>query len=175
MSQLATITRSGRAAFAAALAAKPLHLAWGTGDPAWESNPSSAPSLINATALTAEVGRRLATQVAFVTPDEAGEIVIPTGMAGDVVQESRYSIVSQPSPYLYIRVAFDFADAANVTLRELALFSDTKTKADLPAGQRYFVPADIVDAGIMVAAQILDVPIVRSPSVRQTEEFVIAL
>lgn len=30
MSKLATITKSGRAAFAAALAAKPLHLAWGT-------------------------------------------------------------------------------------------------------------------------------------------------
>ena len=45
----------------------------------------------------------------------------------------------------------------------------------MPPGQRYFTPADIADPGIMVAGQILDTPIVRSPSVRQTEEFVISL
>lgn len=175
MPQLATITQSGRAAFAAALAALPLHLAWGSGDPAWDADQSTMPSLSNATALTAEVGRRLASQVAFVLPDSAGEIVIPTGMAGGVVQESRYSLASQPTPYLYVRVAFDFADAANVTIRELGLFSNTQTKPELPAGQRYFVPAEIAHAGILVAAQILDVPLKRSPSVRQTEEFVLAL
>lgn len=36
---MATLTHSGRAALAAALAAQTLHFAWGTGDPAWESAP----------------------------------------------------------------------------------------------------------------------------------------
>lgn len=176
MSKLATITKSGRAAFAAALAAKPLHLAWGTGDPAWDADPASAPSLANATSLVAEVGRRTITQVGFVVADEEGDIIIPTGTTSEgVVQESRYRLVAEPTPNLYLRVAYAFGDAANLTIRELAIFSDTKTAEGLPPGQRYFTPADIADPGIMVAGQILDTPIVRSPSVRQTEEFVISL
>lgn len=175
MAQTATITRSGRAAFAKALASLPLHLAWGTGDAAWDTDPSTMPSMVNATSLTNEVGRRLATQVAFVEPSDDGEIVIPSLSGSGTVQESRYSISADPTPYLYIRVSYDFQDAMNVIIRELAVFSDTKVDDALPAGQRYFIPANITDQGIMVAAQILDVPLQRSPSVRQTEEFVIAL
>ena len=35
---MATLTHSGRAALAAALASQTLHFAWGTGDAAWEVN-----------------------------------------------------------------------------------------------------------------------------------------
>ena len=176
MSVLATITKSGRAAFAAALAGKPLHLAWGTGDPAWDTDPSSVPSLVNATALVAEVGRRTVTQIGFVVADPDGDIVIPTGTtSGGDVQESRYRLVTEPTPNLYLRVAYQFGDAANLTIREMAIFSDTQTNPELPPGQRYFTPGELVAPGILVAAQILDTPIKRSPSVRQTEEFVLAL
>lgn len=65
---LATLTNTGRAAIASAIASRPLHLAWGTGDPAWDADDASLPSLVNATALTAEVGRRLATAVGYVEP-----------------------------------------------------------------------------------------------------------
>ena len=43
----ATLTTMGRAALAAALAARPLHLAWGEGDPAWDGAAgASLPSLV---------------------------------------------------------------------------------------------------------------------------------
>ena len=47
---LATLTNTGRAAIASAIASRPLHLAWGTGDPAWDADDASLPSLVNATA-----------------------------------------------------------------------------------------------------------------------------
>ncbi len=175
MSMLATVTRSGRAAFAAALAAQPLHLAWGTGLEEWDDPETEEPALYDAESLVNEVGRRLASQVGFVVPDESGDIIIPTGIHDGQIQESRYQLSPTPTPHLYVRVAYEFGDAANLTIRELALFSGTQIKPELPPGQRYFLPGDLADPGIMVAVQILRPPLQRSPSVRQTEEFVLSL
>ena len=171
---LATLTKTGRAAIARALAARPMHFAWGSGDPAWDEEGASIPSLAEATALVNELGRRTPAAVGFVTPDEEGGVVIPTGTdaAGGVITQ-RYSVSAEPTPYLYIRVNYDFADAPAATIREVGLFMDTRVRPETPAGQRYFTPAELEDPGFLVAAQILDSNINRSPSTRQTIEFVL--
>ena len=173
---LATLTHTGRAAIALAITARPLHLAWGSGNAAWDAPGADLPSLLTATALTNEVGRRTPNRVGFVTPDEAGDIVIPVSAGAEgAVQEARYRQSAEPTPYVYMLVNYDYADASNVVVRELGVFMDTVVKADLPPGQRYFTPADVEEPGLLLAAQIVLPPINRSPSVRQTVEFVLPI
>lgn len=174
---LATLTKSGRAAIAKAIAAQPLHLALGAGDPSWDDNPETQPqSLVTATALYHELGRRAPASVGFVVPDEDGGIIIPVGRGlDDIVQEARYTQVAEPSPYLYVRANFDYADASNSTIRELGLFLGTVMKEDLPPGQRYFLPGDIEDPGLLLAVQILETPITRAANIRQTIEYVLPI
>ncbi len=91
------------------------------------------------------------------------------------MEEARYAQVEGPTPYIYLRVNYDFADASSAVIREIGVFMDTVTNPDLPPGQFYFTPADLVDAGLLMAAQIIVPPINRSPSVRQTVEFVLPI
>lgn len=173
---LATLTKTGRAAIAKALADRPLHLAWGSGLAAWDAEGAELPSLVNATALVNELGRRTPATVGFVEPDDEGDIVIPVSVgAGGEVQEARYRSVTGPSPYLYVRVNYNFEDASNAVIREIGVFMDTEFKDGLPSGQRYFTPSELESPGLLVAAQILEPPINRSPSVRQTIEFVLPI
>ena len=96
---LATLTKTGRAAIALALSSRPIHLAWGSGNTAWDEEDAELPSLVDATALVNELGRRTPASIGFVEPDEEGDIVIPvaTGTGGEV-QEARYKTVVGPSP-----------------------------------------------------------------------------
>jgi hypothetical protein len=176
MANLAVLTKIGRAAFVKAVKERPLYLAWGTGNPAWDAAGAELPSLVDATALTAEVGRRKVSLAAFAIPDDAGGIVIPKGTtpAGEV-QEARYSVSETPTPYLYVLVNYNFADAADATIRELAVFMDSVPVEGLPPGQQYFLPAEIAEPGLILAAQIFSPPINRSPSIRQVIEFVMPL
>ncbi len=171
---LTTITNTGRAAMAKAMAARPLFLAWGSGDPSWDAmQKEDLPSLVNAQALVNELGRRKPSVVAFCTPDDAGSIVIPVASTEEgELQTARYSLSDVPTPYLYIRADYDFEDAANAVVREIALYMDCKPKEDRPAGQLYFTPDQFSDTGMMFCAQILDKPVNRSVSVRQSVEFV---
>ena len=172
---LATLTNTGRAAIARAIAGRPLHLAWGAGDPAWDAEDATLPSLVDATALTAEVGRRLATAVGYVEPDEEGDIVIPVATESGTATNKRYRQVTGPTAYLYIRVNFNFEDASSAIIRDVGVFMDPVTAQGLPDGQRYFTPGEISDPGLLLAAEILTPAIVRSPSVRQTVEFVLPI
>lgn len=173
---LATLTTTGRAAIARAIMARPLHLAWGTGDEAWDEPGAALPSLVEATALRAEIGRRAIATRGFVTPDAQGGIVIPVGQRPDgSVEEARYAQVEGPTPHIYLRVNFDFADAANAVIRELGVFMDTEPAPDAPPGQLYFAPGELASPGMLLAAQILSPPINRSPAVRQTIEFVLPI
>ena len=96
---LATLTKTGRAAIAAAIANEKLYLAWGRGSESWDEEGATLPSLVNATSLVAEVGRRIVSSVGFVTPDDAGGIVIPVSHgADDEVQEARYRTSVTPTP-----------------------------------------------------------------------------
>ena len=49
--RLATLTKTGRAAIALALSSRPIHLAWGSGNTAWDEEDAELPSLVDATAL----------------------------------------------------------------------------------------------------------------------------
>ncbi len=173
---LATLTKTGRAAIALALSSRPIHLAWGSGNTEWDADDAVLPSLVNATALVNELGRRTPATIGFVEPDDAGDIVIPvsTGADGEV-QEARYKSVTGPTPYLYVRTNYNFEDASNAVIREIGVFMDTELKADLPSGQCYFTPDNLENPGLLVAAQIISPPINRSPSVRQTIEFVLPI
>ena len=172
---IATITMSGRAFMASAIKSQPLHVAWGSGNPAWDAmQDADLPSLIESTALVNELGRRIPASVGYVVPDDDGSIIIPVGAdsAGNVVYK-RYTQVTQPTAYLYIRCNFDNADASNATIREMALFGGSKTDESLPPGQQYFTPDQVVDPGFMIAAEIVRPSFERSPSVRESYEFVL--
>jgi len=124
---------------------------------------SHPPEPIGQTALLREVGRRVINETHFVAADPQGEIVVPTG---------RYRLSSEPTNHLFIRVRFDFDDAATSVLREQGLFVGTQTDPALPIGQRFFNPAQITQPGILLVLQN-SVPIVRQPSTRETFEFVV--
>lgn len=171
---LATLTKSGRAAIAKAIAARALHLAWGSGDPDWDASDISLPLLVDSTALVCELGRRTPTVIGFVTPDADGDIVIPQAAGADVsIQDARYRRVDQPTPYLYLRVDFAYEEASNAVIREMGVFMDSAFAPDLPPGQRYFTPVQVRDPGLLLAAQIVRPAINRNPSIRQTVEFVL--
>ncbi len=173
---LATLTNTGRAAIALAISSRPLHLAWGSGDPAWDAEGAALPSLVKTTALVNEIGRRLPSIVGFVEPDEAGSIVIPVSVGAEgAVQEARYNLSRDPTPFVYVRVDYGYSETSNAVIREMGLFMDTECVEGLPEGQRYFIPAEIKNPGLLLAAQVILPPINRSPSVRQTVEFVLPI
>lgn len=158
---MAILTRTGRAALAAAIQDQTLHLALGEGETAWGA--THPPEAVAQAALLNEVGRRVVDETRFVTEAVDGDIVVPTG---------RYAVSATPTNHLFIRVRFDFEDASAATIREQGLFVGTQTDASLPAGQRFFTPAQVTDPGILLVLQN-SVPIVRQPSTRETFEFVV--
>ncbi len=177
MSTLATLTNSGRAAIAQAICERTIHIGWGTGEEGWDSlADQQLPGLLERIALFNEVGRRLVSVKGYCLPDSQGEIVVPVGQMPDgSVDVARYAQSVKPTPYLYFRAGYDFGDGANATIRELGLFMDTEIKTGLPAGQLYFLPSQIQSAGRLLAMQILRPSILRSPSIRQTIEFVLPI
>lgn len=158
---MAVLQDDGRAALAEAVKARPIHLAWGSGLAAWDTEAVPAPN--DASALVSEIGRRVATEVRFVVPDEDGEVSVVGG---------RYAFSATPTKWLLVRFVFDFNDAPASLLREVGIFLGTVVKPELPVGQRYFAPADIVDPGKLYALERFD-KTTRSPSIRQTFEYVL--
>lgn len=174
-SSKATLTHIGRAALVKAVMSRPLTLAWGTGDPAWNKKDAEWPSLVYATALTNEIGRRVPSYAAFALPDDNGDIVVSKGVLPDgKVVKARYRIVTEPTPYLYVRVDYDFEEGGVSLINEIGLFMDAVPKAGLPPGQRYFLPHEIEEPGLLLAAQI-STPITRSPAMQQGVNFVLPL
>ena len=164
---MAILTHSGRAALASALMQRPLHLAWGTGDPDWDALPDGIPppESVTTTALISEIGRRSLSQVSFVLPSDTGMIELPYG---------RWNTSVAPTRYLYLKTAFDFADAPNAVFREVGVFLDTEVVAGLPIGQRYFIPAQIADPGLLLALEYVPA-VARAANIRQTFEFVLEI
>lgn len=154
------LVQSGRVAIAESLAARPLHVAWGAGDGAWLTPPSEDGS---ATSLLSEIGRRQVGSVLYVLPDVAGLIVLSNGS---------FTQSATPTKYLYLRTEFDFLEAQSAVIREIAVFVGSTTVGGLPAGQRYFVPAEVATPGRMLSMQNI-VPIYRSPAIRENFEIVI--
>ena len=160
-----TVTTAGRTKTATLLQNLQFFLAWGSGDPTWDGQPQ--PDLIDQIALVAEVGRRIATHQSYVLPDVGGAIELPNG--------ETFTQTNTPSPWLFIRVIFDFADAPTAQIREVGLFVDVVTQAGLPAGQRYFTPDQIVDQGRLFACERYLAPIARTPATKQVFEFVLPI
>jgi hypothetical protein len=171
---VATITIVGRSFLAESVKAQTLHIGWGSGDPAWDGMADSAlPGLTEATALVNELGRRAPATVGYVLPDKVGAISIAVGQDNQgSITYKRYTQVSQPTAWLYFRCNFDNADAANSVIREAALFGGTVVKPELPPGLGYLTPDQLLDPGRMIAVEIVRPCFLRSPSVRESYEFV---
>jgi hypothetical protein len=171
---MAILTTSGRTAIAQAIAAQPIHFAWGSGDVAWDA--SHVAEDLAATGLAHEIGRRVATQVLYVNPDDAGDIIVPVfnDASGNSISK-RFSLSGVPTPNLYMQFNFDFSDAPVSIVREVAIFISTETDPSLPIGQKYFTPAQLVSPGTMLALENLMENIVRSPNSRQSFEFVLTI
>lgn len=159
---MANLTDSGRAALAKAIVDKAasLYLAWGEGDPAWDADPISFPSDI--TALTDEVGRAKVVAAMFVLPDVAGEIETANG---------NYAVSLVPTPYIYLRADFAYLDAPTATIREYALFIDCVPVVGTPLGQTYFLPTEIDEVGLLMAAETCTA-ISRSSDTQHSFKFV---
>lgn len=164
---MAIRTTVSRAALARAIRAQSatIYLAWGSGDPDWDANIEAYPVTDDMTALTAEIGRRKLSYSCFAVPDEAGELVTPSG---------QFAPSETPEQYLYLRFTFDLADAAGATIRETGLYLFCEPVEGLPAGQAYFTPAQIADPGMLFAVERF-VGFARSPDVTQVFGFVIPL
>ena len=157
----AILTLSGRTAIAVAIKARTAHMAWGSGNAGWGSTPPS-PATTD-TALVAEIARRKASQVEYVTPDPSGTIVVPSGT---------YSISATPTLALYYKFFFEFSEGVGQTIREQAIFIDTVAAAGVPAGQFYLLPAEVQTPGTLLVIQ-RTAPIVREITTRQLFEFVV--
>lgn len=159
---MAILTKSGRIVIAESIAARPVHIAWGTGDGSWTTPPTES---ITSTSLLNEVGRRTATVVGFVVPDVNGTIVMPNG--------TKFTLSATPTSNLYVTAEFDFVDASSSVIREASVNIGTEIVAGLPAGQKYFTPDQVTNVGRMLQIEYF-APIYRSPAVRETFQAVIA-
>jgi len=160
------LQQNGRKLLAKALRALPVHVAWGRGDGAWGQNPPATPSI--QIGMLDEIGRRLATEVAYVVPatELDGEIELPG--------KRFYKRSAVPSEYVYVRATFSFEDAQGETVRECGVFFGTVAKADVPAGQRFLTPAQIENAGDVYSLEYR-AAVLRSGTVKGHEEIVIPL
>lgn len=118
------------------------------------------------TALVNEVGRRIASSLEFVVPDDDGNISTPGGQ--------RWTISTTATRYLYCNVLFDYLEAATETIREVGIFVDGTRKAGVPEGQLYLTPDQVAEPGYLL---LLDrfAGKVRSPSERQGFSYVLVI
>lgn len=157
---MTVLVNSGRASVAKAIKDQNIHLAWGSGNPAWDVTPE--PVDVDDTALVAEVGRRKVTVASYCTPNPAGELIVESG---------RFTVSPTPTKYLYLKFNYDYEDAPTATIRETAIFIGTTVKNTVPLGQEYLEPEDILSPGIMLSLE--HTYLERSISIRQQFEFVI--
>lgn len=157
---MAILTSSGRAAQAIATASKPLHLAWGAGDPSWDGATPAEP--VEATSLVAEIGRRGGPQLAFVVRDDLeGEIALPNGKwrSVGIPGPDGNPVQGVPSGSLYARWRFDYVDGMSptpATIRELGVFLGTVVSPGVLAavpGQSYFTPSELQATGTLLSLQ----------------------
>ena len=160
---MAVLTLAGRAAIAATLKDQPIHLAWGRGDPAWDTTPEAEP--LDATGLIDEIGRRQASIVQFCTPDDNGGIIVPNG---------RFRESAEATNHLYCRFNFDYTEAVGETIREVGIFVGTVPVDTVPAGQFYLSPSEVSDPGFLLVLERF-AKFERSAAVRQAFEFVITI
>lgn len=161
---MAILTTAGRASYQESMAARDIHMGWGTGDVSWGGSPPAESTV--ATGLLAEIGRLEATQVSYVTPDAGGSIVVPGGT---------YEISVTPTRHLFLDFHFGITDADDQTIREIGVFIGTTREVGVPGGQAYLIPAEVDSPGTLLLLEHLNPAIVRSDSVRERFRYVITL
>ena len=160
---MAILVSKGREVIAESLAARTMHLAWGSGDGSWITPPSESSG---ATALLNEIGRRLPTIVGYVVPDVAGAIVLPDGR--------KYTISGTPTNNLYLTFNFDYLDAPSSVIREVGVFVGGTVVSGLPGGQKYFTLAQVATPGKLLYLENY-APIFRNPSKQENFDIVITI
>jgi hypothetical protein len=158
---MAILTQSGRAAMAQAVKNQTMHVAWGTGDEAWDTEP--VPEDATQEALLHEVGRRAVDEVFFCTPDEQGELEAANG---------RFTLSETPTRNLFVRVRYNFSDGSGYTIRELGLFVNGAIDGELPPGQEYFLPNQVINLGFLLLLEH-EAPMIRTPAIRESFSFVV--
>lgn len=157
---MAILTNSGRSELVRSLQEQPLFMAWGRGDGKWETAPAES---MDSTDLIDAVGFRKATQVSYCTPDADGPIEVTSG---------KFSLTDEQTRHLYLQFRYDYDDAIGETIREIAIFLNTQTKADLPEGQKYFPIDEVTDAGQILLLENYR-PLQRDTGVRESFDFVV--
>ncbi|MBQ4844946.1 hypothetical protein J8L98_22510 [Pseudoalteromonas sp. MMG013] len=159
---MAILTRVGRIELAKAVKAQSIYLAWGAGEPQWDTTPVTEQS--TSTQLTQVLGYRKARRVLYCEPDVNGEIQVPEG---------GFTASSQATPHIYCEFNYDFTDALDKTIRELGLMVGTQPSSGEPAGKFYHAPSDIVDPGVLMLVEHRPA-MYRDQGVRETFEFVLS-
>lgn len=139
-----------------------LYVAIGNGDAGWGESPPDPSS--GDTTLTAEVGRVLAAEVAYATPDAGGTIETDLGT---------FTASVSPTNYLYIRGVISKTSAVGETIREAGVFGACEPPVGAAAND-FIDPDDMEDSGILLGVSRF-VGFVRSATESQTFEFVIEL
>jgi hypothetical protein len=156
---MAILTNQGRIGMAETIQLGTIYLAWAKGDGIWLHDDLPIPGVDDS--LIDIVGFRRALQPQFCLPDSEGEIVLPDG---------KFSFTNSPSRYIYLKFHFDFDDASDETIRQLGIMTGTETEIQ----DSYITAADISPdkQGRLLLLENI-VPLYRSPSVRETFEYVI--
>jgi hypothetical protein len=118
----------------------------------------------NLTGLVHELGRRLATIVAYAQPDVNGDIT---------ANGQKWSITSQETRYLYLQFKFDGDDAFNNTIYQLGIFINSVIAPGVPSGKFYLVPGELSDNGLLYMAENIK-PFPRAIGKREIFEYITA-
>lgn len=127
------------------------------------------------TNLVDEVGRRLASAATFVVRDPQGSLPTsePGVNPGEVVV-TRWAPSDEPTTDLYVSALFDFMEAPNEIIREVAVFVDTVPADDVPPGRLYLTPAEVKKPGYMMLLDRGSI-VQRDPSTRNGFSYVLEL
>ncbi len=172
---LAILSQSARIAILSSIIEKELFFAWGSGNEEWDADSSLQENFYSATKLVKEVGRRKIQIKYFVTPDPDGIISLPESYDIDgTAILTNYSVSSEPTNYLYLKVVFDYGDAVGETIREVGIFSDTVVDSELPLGQLYFEASQVLESGLLIAGSCESAS-VRDSARKDSYEFILSL
>lgn len=159
---MAILTQAGRIELAKAVKTQSIYLAWGAGEPQWDTSRPAEQSA--STALVSTLGYRKAKRILFCEPDPTGEIEVPEG---------KFKVSTQATPHVYCEFNYDFTDGLAQTIRELGLMIGTTPHSDQPAGKFYLAPNEVADPGVLMLVEHRPA-MYRDQGVRETFEFVLS-
>ena len=159
---MSIFTHDGRAALAKLVLSRPLHLALGDGG----DDVPLPPLDYDAHFLRREIGRKAASRVLHVFPDENGILVLPGG--------KKYSMSETPTRHLYMEFLFDYNEGVGSAVREIGLFMDTRPIPDQPQGKTYFLPNESEDRGVLLLLEYPENPDIYNPQKKGSYEIVLS-